>query len=265
MPPVRDLALCLRVHDWSETSQTVALFARDLGLVRALAKGARRERAPFSGGLEPLSLGHVVVHPRPVPALATLAAWDLARTFPILRRSLPAFHAGFYFADLTLAAVRDADPHPRLLDALLDALGALEGSDRDRIALVRFQWATLTEAGYRPDLRSLPAPASPARAFGFDPALGVLTADPGAPPPSRSRSRSPHPDIWRVRADTVAFLRSLAATPAPSDPPAAPPPPVVLRAARFLHAYLSRVLDAPLATAAAVFPDAPSRPAPPRS
>ncbi|HAC09503.1 MAG TPA: DNA repair protein RecO, partial [Phycisphaerales bacterium] len=52
MPTIRDEAVCVRHWDFSETSQTVSLFLRDHGLVRGLAKGARRERGSFSGGFD---------------------------------------------------------------------------------------------------------------------------------------------------------------------------------------------------------------------
>lgn len=49
MPPVSDDAVCIRHWDWSETSQTVSLFTRGHGLVRALAKGSKRPKSPYSG------------------------------------------------------------------------------------------------------------------------------------------------------------------------------------------------------------------------
>ena len=55
MPAQHDQAICIRHWDYSETSQTVGLFGRTLGCFRGLAKGARRERGSFSGGLDLLT------------------------------------------------------------------------------------------------------------------------------------------------------------------------------------------------------------------
>ena len=60
MPAIRDEALCIRHWDWSETSQTVSLFTRTHGLVRGLAKGSRREKSNFSGGIELLTRGQAL-------------------------------------------------------------------------------------------------------------------------------------------------------------------------------------------------------------
>ena len=87
MPTVIDQAICIRHWDWSETSQTVSLFARDTGIVRGMAKGARREKAPFSGGLEVLTRGEMVAIIKPSSDLANITAWDLQETFPAAQSS----------------------------------------------------------------------------------------------------------------------------------------------------------------------------------
>src|ERR1043165_665148 len=123
MPTIKDQAVCIRHWDWSETSQTVSIFAREHGVVRAVAKGSKRERAPFSGGVELLTLGEFVAivrqNERSPESLATLTSWDLVEAFPAIRRTLDGFYAGSYFADLVHHAARDADPHPLLFDRLV--------------------------------------------------------------------------------------------------------------------------------------------------
>ena len=52
MTSTEDEAICIRHWDFSETSQTVGLFSRTHGLIRAIAKGSRRERGGFSGGVD---------------------------------------------------------------------------------------------------------------------------------------------------------------------------------------------------------------------
>lgn len=239
MPTVHDDAVCIRHWDWSETSQTLTLFARRGGIVRALAKGSRRPKAPYSGGIELLTLGEAGLIIRPNSELALLTEWDLRETFPALRRGLLAFNAGMYFADLVQRFVRDHDPHPALFDALLIALRGLEV---DPIAgVLTFQWAVLLEAGFRPTLGAngvcLVGPASP-NTLRFDPRLGGILDDPeesGAVAPRALGS-------WLVRRETVELLRRVATsvgTDIAGDQPARP---VVLRAARLLGAYIRHIL-----------------------
>ena len=90
MAAQHDQALCIRQWDFSETSQTVSLFGRTLGCLRGLAKGSRRERGSFSGGIDVLTRGEVGVILKRDRELATLTEWDTQETFPRLREDLTA-------------------------------------------------------------------------------------------------------------------------------------------------------------------------------
>jgi len=125
VPTTRDEAICLRQLEWSETSQVVTLFGRETGIVRAVAKGARREKGAYSGGVEVLTRGEMVAILKSSGAMATLTAWDLQDPLPRLRRSLGAHYAGLFLADATQRALSEVDPHPALYDALADALESL--------------------------------------------------------------------------------------------------------------------------------------------
>jgi len=201
VPKTFDQAVCIRHWDWSETSQTVSLLARSHGLLRALAKGSRRPKAPFSGGLELLTLGRAGLIVKPATELALLTEWDLQEIFPALRTSLRAHHAGLYFADLTHHALVDRDPHPALFDALVTALRGLAEPGSVATALLRYQWSVLVETGHRPVVGADAAtgePLRPAAVYRFRPELGGLVMPTGGSAPG-----------WPVRAQTVAVLRGL--------------------------------------------------------
>lgn len=241
MPSIRDDALCIRIWDWSETSQTVSLFTRAHGVVRGLAKGAKRERSAFSGGFEALTRGTALAIVKSNDALATLTAWDLTETFPALRRSLPAFYAGCYVAELIQHLVRDHDPHPKLFDAAVAALRTLAPPGTGP-ALVRFQWAGLVEAGFRPELRHDAADGgavTDAATVAFSPRLGGVVRGSAA---GGGRDRGP---IWRVRRETLALLRGVSE----GTPPARVSPQTVSRANRLLAAYIRELLGQELASA----------------
>lgn len=246
MPAVTDQAVCIRHWDWSETSQTVELFARERGIVRALAKGSKRERSPFSGGLEVLTAGQMMAIIKPNTTLATLTAWDLRETFPAVRQSLNAFYAGMYIADLIHHLLREADPHPKLYDTLLQTLRGLSGSEpnaRDH-ALLRFQWVALDESGHRPELDQSVAGRDPLPAsgpLGFHPRLGGLVADPAdVDTPDQVSSDRP----WRVRRATVELLRSLRDSPYPPQSASLSDGSTLDRANRLLAAYTREILGA---------------------
>jgi len=204
MPTVRDQAIIIRQWDWSETSQTVSLFCRDHGVHRGLAKGARREKGRFSGGLELLTRGQIIAIVKPTTDLATLTEWDLQEIFPRLRQDLRAHRAAMCVADILHHVLQPADAHPSLWDATLHTLRALEkGADPDR-ALLWFQWRLLDDAGFRPDVRRvgrIGASAASTPALAFDPQRGALRTlrDDGSPAQRQ----------WRVRPGTANVLQML--------------------------------------------------------
>lgn len=235
------------------------MFARALGLLRVLAKGSRRPRAPFSGGLELLTRGEIGVILRPNSELALLTEWDLQQTFPSLRSSFIAHSAGLYVADLITHLVRDHDPHPGLFDAALVCLPNLGDPLGPWAALLKFQLAALAEAGLRPvlDADARTGEALPERIetawLHFDPVLGGVVA-----PASGNPQPEAHPlSSWRVRPSTIALLQSLSrgndeALPDSDDPR-------VLRANRLLASYIRHTLGTEPPTMSVVFPTGLSR------
>lgn len=242
VPTVIDDAICIRHWDWSETSQTVTLFCRTLGVVRGLAKGAKRPKSPFSGGIELLTRGRVGVIHKPSSELATLTEWDLLLTYPVLRDSLRAHQAGVYLADLANQFVRDHDPHPALFDALHLGLTLLRADEPVWHAVVGFQWCTLVETGFRPELfhdaRTGEVLDPEAPTLGFDPNSGGVVRDPGGPGGGGVVGTG----VWRVRSTTVEFLRQLAAHEAGTPIGPFNDEQSVERAARLLGAYVCHVL-----------------------
>ena len=203
MPIITDTAICIRTWDFSETSQTVSLLTREHGIVRGLAKGAKREKGAFSGGMDVLTRGEVVAIIKPGKDLATITAWHLQELYRVLRRSLAANRAGLYMADLMHHMLVEHDPHPRLFDAFAAALVALEDPSAIEFSLLRLQWTLLVEAGYQPELfhdaqTGGPLPGD-AATLAFSAAAGGVVADTAAP------------DRWRVRRETIEVLRRLVA------------------------------------------------------
>ncbi|MEM9084116.1 MAG: DNA repair protein RecO, partial [Planctomycetota bacterium] len=157
VPSLTDQAIVLRVWDFSETSQTVALLTQNHGVIRGLAKGARREKSMFSGGFEPTTAGELVAIIKPSVELATLTEWSLAVVHHHLRANLRAQYAALYCVDLVFRLFESADPHPNLYAALERVLESLASHSVDA-ELTRFLWCLLSEAGYSPRIDTLSSP-----------------------------------------------------------------------------------------------------------
>ena len=202
-------------------------------MIRGLAKGAKRDRGAFSGGIDILTRGEVQGIVKNTTSLATLTEWNLVETYWATRQNIHAHRAGLFYADVIYRMLTDHDPHPQLFDVFAESLGALGGlrgirnwemgnanrgfreraCPADRMSLgikcgnadvtLGFLWAVLCETGYRPELQvdaetgeSLDE-SSPTLAF--DPKAGGLVADTG------------EDGRWRVRRETVEILRGVAA------------------------------------------------------
>lgn len=215
-------------------------------MIRGLAKGSRREKSTFSGGLELLTLGEVTAIIKPDNALSLLTSWDLRDPFPALRASLRAFHVAMYAAEIIQHMVTDADPHPLLFDALVELLAAM--SDREAIerAALAFQWATLVETGLRPELDHDVATGEPLRTskvVGFSPRLGGFTGVDCTSAPGQ---------VWPVRRETLLALRAIAKRCAST---ASIAPATTDRANRLLASYLREIIGRELPAQSCVFTD----------
>ena len=154
MPANRTLALVLRSIEVFETSLVVTLFTRELGKVSVLAKGGRRPKSPFQGGLDLLGVSDIVLFPKASEALDLLVEAAPIERFASLRRDLAALYAGYYIAELLSDLTDFHDPHPRLFDAARITLRHLGEAELRLLRVLRFELACLRELGLMPALEA---------------------------------------------------------------------------------------------------------------
>lgn len=236
---IAESAVVLRTWDYSETSQTAALLTRGHGLIRALAKGSKREKSPFSGGLDIVTVGEAALILRATTDLATMTEWTLTDALGRLREDLRAHAAALYCVDIASRLVQDQDPHAALFDALVATLRALGEPSGGARLVAGFQWEALAQTGHAPDLTRdalTGLPLAPARVYAYLPDRAGLTHDAGlggAVAAFRER------EAWRVRAGTVDALRSLARGEGDNPGPDAPE---WRRAGRLLASAIAHLL-----------------------
>ncbi|HKS16649.1 MAG TPA: recombination protein O N-terminal domain-containing protein, partial [Planctomycetota bacterium] len=93
MRVAKSLALTLRVIDFSETSQVVHLYARELGRVHAIAKGSKRKKSAFRGGFDVVTLVEILRIEKEPGTLDLLTGAETLEMYPELRRDWPRFSA----------------------------------------------------------------------------------------------------------------------------------------------------------------------------
>jgi DNA repair protein RecO (recombination protein O) len=177
MQSEKALALVVRTTDWSETSRIATLWTRELGKVRALAKGGRRLRSNFEVALDLLTICSIVLI-RKNSGLELLTEARAEERFPGLRTDLKALYTGYYIAELLGEGTQDNDPHPLLFDETLTLLRRLDRHEEHPLTVAsRFDLVWLRELGYRPQLESCVVCGSPdllerAARLSFSPSAG---------------------------------------------------------------------------------------------
>ncbi len=229
VPNLIDEAICIRQWDWSETSQTVSLFCRTHGILRGLAKGARRERGSFSGGIDLLARGEIVAVTKPDRELQTLTQWTLLQLFRRPHDELESNLFALAMAELVHRFLPPEAPHEGLYDALLSSLDAIEDGERPAPEFLRFFTQLMRETGHEPriDIEGIPV----AR-LAFDPSAGGIV------------DITTHPSAWRMRPETATVLGLVAR----GEPPELCDPDAVDRANRLLAAYARVLIGSDLTT-----------------
>ena len=223
MPAVRSPALILRTIEIFETSLVVTLFTRELGKVSALAKGGRRLKGPFSGGLDLLGVSDIVVLHKASDALDLLTEAVPLERFMSLRRDLAALFAGYYVAELLTELTDFHDPHPKLFDAAVVTLRHLGELDLLDLRLLRFELACLRELGLMPLLDECAHCGATVEASGDSFAFGLATGGvicpecrPGQPHVATLSGRTL--DALRILASPGSAWRNLDTSPAALSP-----------------------------------------------
>jgi len=170
-------ALVLRTYKLGEADRIVVFLTRDRGKKRGVAKGARRQRSPFAGALEPLTEVRVAYFESERRELVGLNYAETVRSPLMLANPGASTETGHYmlveyFAELLDEWAQDSDADDRLYRlgvSMLDALTA--GVPTEPLARY-FEYWLLRLQGVYPEVRSNLSPD----------AVGFLTAVRAVPP-----------------------------------------------------------------------------------
>ena len=148
-------AFVLRTYRLAEADKIVVCLTRDAGVVRGVARGARRLKSRFGASLEPFTLVSLSFYAKEGRELVSLRSAEILRSYFGLASDAETVAALEYLSELALEFAPPHDPNENLfrmvracLEAIADAPGAIQ-------ALTRYYelW-TLKLSGFLPDLRS---------------------------------------------------------------------------------------------------------------
>ncbi len=144
-------AIALKRMDYGEADRILTLFTPHLGKLRVMAKGARRSTSRMAGHLELFAHSQLVLaRGRELDVVTQAATIEPLRE---VRDDLVRSSYAYHLAELIDAFLEDRDPHPDLFALLVDALGALGGSEVRGNAIARhFEVRLLMTLGFGPEL-----------------------------------------------------------------------------------------------------------------
>jgi len=146
--------IILKTYSLAEADKIVVLLTQSEGLVRGVAKGAKRLKSRFGGGLEPFSIINISYFQKEERELVSIGQIELVKSF-FEAAGEPKFLQKFaYLAELLLEFAPPHDPNERLYRMAKVCLEtAAENPDSlDSIGLYFEVWI-LKLGGYLPDWR----------------------------------------------------------------------------------------------------------------
>jgi len=168
-------AYVIHRRPWRETSLMVDLFTLNHGRISVVARGASRNKSSLKAQLQPfqpLLLGWVGRSD-----LKTLTQVDVCDG-PALHRTV-SLYSGLYLNELVQRVLPQADPHPTLFAAYIEALALLAETSDVEPVLRKFEQSFAAGLGYdfAWDLATDTGQAVCAtRTYCYDPEQGIVTA-----------------------------------------------------------------------------------------
>lgn len=143
-------AVVLRHSDWGEADRLLWLFTREMGKVKAVAKGVRKLRSRKAGHLEPQTRVNLLLARGRDILLVTQA--ETVEAFLPLREDLKLWEYACHIIELLDRFTYEEDENRALYRLLVDTLGRLARHPQAELVVHYYEIRLLDLLGYRPHL-----------------------------------------------------------------------------------------------------------------
>ena len=150
MPLIKTAAITLKSRKWGDADRIVTFYTKEMGKVRAVARGARRMKSRLGASLEPLTICHLNLFEKSGDSLYRVSQVDLVEPFMRFREDLTLMTAAARMVNVVGAVTPDGDPDPQLFETLELGLRALVTSQDPALTALLFQIRLLGLIGFRP-------------------------------------------------------------------------------------------------------------------
>lgn len=148
-------AIVLRTYKLAEADKITVFLSQHSGVMRGVARGARRLKSKFGASLEPFTLVSLSYYEKEGQELVSIRQADILRSFFELSKNTEVVVALEYIGGLILEFAPPHEPNEkvfRMLRACLEAIAATPG-DLRHVTRYCEVWL-LKLSGFLPDLRS---------------------------------------------------------------------------------------------------------------
>ncbi|MFC1735331.1 DNA repair protein RecO [Candidatus Hydrogenedentota bacterium] len=145
-------AIVLRCYDLKETSRIVSFITPDWGLLKCVAKGARRAKSGLAGVLMPFTYVELVFSAKRGRDLQTVTQADILAAFPHILEDLDRIAAAAHMAEVAGTLAQPEEACEALFGNLLQGMNALdEGNVEPLMAVLAFDLLALGASGFAPE------------------------------------------------------------------------------------------------------------------
>jgi DNA repair protein RecO (recombination protein O) len=123
---VKTDSIVLNSRKYGETSKIVALFTKEYGRVTVLAKGARKSKSKFGGGLEPMSINQAMFYMKPNRDLYLLSKVEISSANGTIYDSIESMSCGLMILESVMQTQDSGAGNIELFEMLelaIDELG----------------------------------------------------------------------------------------------------------------------------------------------
>jgi DNA repair protein RecO (recombination protein O) len=176
MPLVETEAIVLRTHRLGEADKIVSLLTRQLGRLRAVARGAMSLRGRFGSALEPSSYIRLWMYDREGRDLQRISSAEVLESFFEMQKDYRIQVAAQYLSEVSERFLPERELNERAFRLLLAVLRALKSSGEVNRPLLFFDYWLLKLGGFLPDLVRCARCQRPFASQGgfYDPASGTV-------------------------------------------------------------------------------------------
>lgn len=137
----------LRLVPYGETDIIATILTRELGIISALAKSARKSVKRFGPAFDLMNLLGLELKPSRT-GLAKLLSIELIEPHRKAAENIDAYFALNHILEITRLALKEGEPHPEHFDLLDTALAAVEKGANPQETMRLYQLRLLALMGY---------------------------------------------------------------------------------------------------------------------